>query len=77
MGKDISSRGTSKCKDLKVLEMLRGPGNMGVGGEVCQASFVGIGTSSPDGEIHPRVWADLCHAAFGESHLGVQGDLGP
>lgn len=39
MGKDISSRGNSKCKDLKVLEMLRGPGNMGVGGEVCQASL--------------------------------------
>ena len=50
---------------------------MGVGGEVCQASFVGIGTSSPCREIHPRVWANQCDAGFGESHHGVQGDLGP
>lgn len=77
MGKDISSRGNNKCKDLKVLEILRSPGNMGVGGEVCQASFVGIGTSSPGREIHPRVWANQCDAGFGESHRGVQGDLGP
>lgn len=65
------------CKDLKALEMLRGPGDVGEGGEVHGTSVVGVGTPSPGGEIHPRVRADLCEDAFGEGHLGVQGNLGP